>query len=473
MSNWKPYGAQTEALRRAKGRKGFGWFMEQGLGKTSTSYGDFLENVAEGNVDRMLTFCPNSFKGGWREEVEKWGFNVEPIVYEAGNPREYLARFRRGFSKPPNLIINYESARTDDAQQVIRAYIETNRGYAVADESIKLKDPKSAQTQAVLAAGQMFEYTRVLSGKPVTQGPHDLWAQMRFIKQLEGRMFYPFKTAFCKMGGFKMKQVVGAQNEDILAELIEPHVFRATKAEWTDLPSKSYTVREYTMTPAMKSMYRQMHDDFILWLNDEENVSVDAAITKYIKLAQIQCGFIIREDGTIVELVEPSKNPRLAALKEVIGDEIRGKVTIPYSNKYVFSQLSEALSKLGVTYIRGGMSPEEINEQKKLFNTRREYMVMLLQTEAAKYGHTLLGLPEPEYHCSTQVFYQNTYSLDSRSQIEDRSHRYGQLAGTEGFQEMMSYFDLVGTPLDRDAVKALQRKESVFQAIFQHIRNRH
>jgi len=283
------------------------------------------------------------------------------------------------------------------------------------------------------------------------------------MKQLEGFMFHPFKNAFCRMGGFKMKQVLGAQNEDVLSERIDPHVFRALKTDWTDLPPKIYTHREYDMTPEMKAMYRQMEEEFVLWLQNE-TVTVDAAITKYIKLAQIQCGFIIDEDGKTHMLVPPERNPRLRVLKEIIEDEIVGKVTVVYNNKVVFDILMEALAKYNPSYIRGQMTSEGLTEQKRIFNNDPNSRVMLLQTKAAKYGHTLLGLPERENHCSTQIFFQNTYSLDDRSQIEDRSHRYGQLGRS------MAYIDLVGTPLDRNAVRALQRKEDVFQSVFSLLR---
>lgn len=63
------------------------------------------------------------------------------------------------------------------------------------------------------------------------------------------------------------------------------------------------------------------------------------------------------------------------------------------------------------------------------------------------------------------IFYENTYSLDDRSQIEDRPHRHGQ-------NYAVSYIDLVGTPLDYDCVEALQRKEGVFQAVFAPLRER-
>jgi hypothetical protein len=458
---WEPKGAQLEAMRRSRGYAGFGYFMEQGLGKTSTTYGDFLEHAADGMVDRMVTLAPNSFKGGWADEVDKFGFPITPVVFESGNTSHLSALFRRGFNTRPNLIINYEAIRSQSTLDIIADFARERNCYIAADESIKLKDPGSDTVKAALQMVQQFKMRRILSGKPMSQGPHDLWAQMRFLGHLQGKAYYPFKTAFCKMGGFKMKQVVGAQNEEILAQLIDPWVFRATKAEWTDLPPKLDTIREYTLTPEMKSMYRSMEEDFVLWLNENEHVSVDIAISKYIKLAQIQAGFIIRDDGSVHMLVEPKKNPRLNALEEYI-EGINGKVIVVYNHKVVRPMLYERFAHLNPAHICGGMTPEEIKEHKRRFNEDKDCRVIFI-TKAAKYGHTLLGLPEPGHHCSDMVFYENTYSLDDRSQLEDRNHRYGQLGETNW------YADIVGTPIDRAATRALQRKEGVFQAVFKHI----
>lgn len=462
---WTPKGAQVEAMKRSRGKSGFGFFMEQGLGKTSTTYGDFLEHAAEDRVDRMVSIVPNSFKGGWADEVDKFSFPIAPVVYESGDPNRYLRMFKRGFDQRPNLIVNYEAIRHQSTRDIISAFMRDRRTFVVSDESIKLKDPSSDQTKAALAIAGEGAMQRILSGKPMAQGPHDLWAQMRFIQQLDGFKYYPFKNAFCRMGGFKMKSVLGAQNEEILAERIDPHVFRATKAEWTDLPPKVYTTREYQLTPEMKAMYKSMEDDFVLWLAQDEFVAVNAAITKYIKLAQIQAGFIINESGTVTQLVPPSKNPRLNVLESIITDEVVGKVSVVYNHKVVRPMLYERFAKYNPTHISGGMTTEEVEANKRKFNEDPTCRIIFL-TKAAKYGHTLLGGPEPINHCSTQIFYENTYSLDDRSQIEDRSHRYGQIG------EAMSYFDIVGTPLDRDATKALQRKEDVFQAVFAHIGKR-
>lgn len=458
---WEPKGAQREAMKRSFGKMGFGYFMEQGLGKTSTTYGDFLDNSLAYDLQRMVTIAPNSFKGGWADEVDKFGFPITPLVWESGNEQYLRSRLRKGFSTRPNLIINYEAIRHQSARDFIADFTRERRCYIAADESIKLKDHRSEQTKAALEIAQLFEFRRILSGKPMSQGPHDLWAQMRFIGQLQGKVYYAFKNAFCKMGGFKMKQVTGVQNEEILAQLIDPHVFRATKAEWTDLPPKLYTMREYRMTPEMLSMYKQMEEQFVLWLSDEERVTVDQAITKYIKLAQIQAGFIIDEQQKVHMLVEPSKNPRLNALAEY-HEEIRGKLIVVYNHKVVRPMLYDRFEKLQPARIVGGMTQQEIDEEKRRFNTDKDCRIIFL-TKAAKYGHTLLGLDDLDHHCTNMVFYENTYSLDDRSQLEDRNHRYGQLGSGN------MYADLIGTPLDKSAALALQRKESVFQAVFNHI----
>jgi len=58
------------------------------------------------------------------------------------------------------------------------------------------------------------------------------------------------------------------------------------------------------------------------------------------------------------------------------------------------------------------------------------------------------------------IFFENTYSLDTRSQIEDRIHRMGTIA------ESCLYVDLSGSDIDERITRALQRKENMFQAVF-------
>jgi hypothetical protein len=249
----------------------------------------------------------------------------------------------------------------------------------------------------------------------------------------------------------------------LLAATIDKYIFRASKEDWTDLPPKMYTSRQYKLTPELASMYRSMEDQFVLWLNENENVAVDTFITKYIKLAQIQSGFIIREDESIQELVPPESNPRFILVREIV-DESTGKVVIPYIHRYTLGLLQRALAEYNPTHISGGMVPGEIQRNKDKFNNDPECRVILVQTRAGKYGHTLLGGKELIDKCSTMVFAENSYSLDDRSQIEDRIHRHGQT-------ESCLYVDVWGTPLDHKVTAALQAKESIAQAVFSYFKD--
>ena len=81
--------------------------------------------------------------------------------------------------EPPVLIVNYEAIRREATQEYIRKFVSNRPCVLVLDESVQMKTYNSQQTKAALLMAQWFQYKRILSGKPVTQGPHDFWAQMR------------------------------------------------------------------------------------------------------------------------------------------------------------------------------------------------------------------------------------------------------------------------------------------------------
>jgi SNF2 family DNA or RNA helicase len=442
------------------GRPGFAYYMEMGLGKTLTILTEFGQLVSERKCTRLVVVCPNSFKTGWVEEIAKHELDFDTCIYNSGSDTWRNKWIRTEFSKPPVLIINYEAIRTAEARGFVGQFTEGRECMLVIDESIQIKTYDSLQTKGVLKISPLFKYQRVLSGKPVTTGPHDLWAQMKAIGVMSTN-YFPFKTTFCKMGGFKGKKVVGSQNEELLADRINQHIFRASKADWTDLPPKLYTSRQYKLTPVIERHYKSMENDFVVWLNETDIVSVDTFITKYIKLLQIQSGFIIRENGDVDELVRPHENTRFRLVQELI-EEATGKVVIPYIHRYTLNILLVLLSQYRPAVIKGGMEPAEIQEHKDRFNNDSECRIILVQTRAGKYGHTLLGGSDPLDRCSTMVFAENSYSLDDRSQIEDRIHRHGQTA------ESCLYVDLWGTSLDHRVTQALQAKEDISQAVFSY-----
>ena len=223
------------------------------------------------------------------------------------------------------------------------------------------------------------------------------------------------------------------------------------------------TIRDYEMSGEQKRQYTSMEEEFLLEI-ESGTVTVDVAIAKYAKLAQIQTGFIYDEAGVARELVDPSENPRLNLLLNILEDEVQGKTVVVYRHRAILPVLIETLKNYNPAWIKGGMKPDEVEEQKRIFNDNPDCRIILAQCDAAKYGHTLLAGPAEEDRCRTMIFFENSYSADTRDQIEDRIHRRGQTG------EYVLYVDLSGSDLDRRIVKALQRKDSLYRSVFKHLK---
>ena len=464
---------QIAALEFAEGKPGVGWFMEQGLGKSLTALAEFKQLYKSNLADRMIVVAPNSFKQGWAAEIVKHGFDFDVHVFRSIMRQAATEFCSRLHHHAPVMVVNYEAARIKTVIAGLIKWASRGRTYLVIDESIQIKGHKSAQTKAMhsLAAWSAFtdelihvRYTRILTGRPQTQGPHDLWAQLRAIGLFRNKNYYAFRGDYCVMGGWKAKQVVAAKNQDKLAAFMAPVVFQAKKKDWLPaLPTKRMTIRDYEMSGEQKSQYKSMEEEFLLEI-ESGVVTVDVAIAKYAKLAQIQTGFIYDEAGVARELVDPSENPRLTLLLQLLKEEVQGKTVVVYRHRAMLPVLIRALAEYDPAWIKGGMKPDEVEEQKARFNDDPDCRILLAQCDAAKYGHTLLAGLAEEDRCRTMIFFENSYSADTRDQIEDRIHRRGQTG------EYVLYVDLSGSDLDRRIVRALQAKDALYRSVFRNLK---
>lgn len=446
---------QVAALEFGKGKRGVGYFLEMGLGKSLL----VLEEFQRADLTRLVIVTPNSFKRGFVDEIEKHGFAFDTHVFVSGS-KANDKWFTKRYATPPVLIINYDAIRIPTVLLKILAWMRIKPTMLVVDESIQIKTHDSLQTKAALALAGGASVVRLLSGRPQTQGPHDLYPQLRAIGLFSGQKFWAFRNTFCVMGGWQNKQVVGVKNAAELAKVMAPVVFQALKADWLpDLPRKDFAIRYYEMSGEQAAQYKQMHDDFVLEISSKEIITVDVAIAKYEKISQIQIGFVLNEEGIARELVDPGSNPRLLCLLETL-ESVEGKAIVIYRHRYTYEILAKALAAWNPAFIRGQMRPDDVSAQKARFNDDPACRILLGQCDATKYGHTLLGGEDPKDHCSTMIFHENSYSLDTRSQIEDRVHRRGQRG------ENVLYIDLAGTELDRRVVRALQQKQDIYEAVF-------
>lgn len=456
LDNWKA--EPHKRVIRNGPATGWGHFMQMRLGKTPTLLNEYLLARKWLGFKKLLVISPNTYKNTWALECEKFKMPV-PVLATDGRKIPAVERFvdktREGI-----LIVNYEALRFSQLYPTLEKFAgpETLIG---GDESILMKGHDSLITKGSIGLAKTCGLRRPMSGKPISQGPQDIWAQLRFAGHLSGFLYHPFKTQFCKMGGFQGKQIVGAKNEAELAEIIDGASFRARRSDWMDHYAVDYSQVQVAMEPKQAEMYRQMDDEFVTWLSEEQYVKADQIITKLMKLQQISSGFIIDEMGKPHDIVDPDNNPKAKQVAWMLENEIEGKVIVAVHYSHSIEILQKALAKFNPAVIQGKLKAGkgyDVDAEKNKFNNDPSCRVILGQIQATKYGHTLVGTDT--HPCVTTLMYENTFSLDDRSQIEERNQGATQKGPT-------SVVDFMCSKNDLRPINALIRKEDVASVLLQ------
>lgn len=486
LLNSQPREVQIEALRRSyQGRSLYnnreqaeakegqperigapfqtGWshYMEMRLGKTPTVLNEFELFKQEHDMNRCIAICPPTFRGGWVEESLKSKTSVPWFTYESSNVnklRGELAAAKGRFG----LAVNYEALKTDSWLELADEILDKSV-YLAIDESVKIKNHKSLQTRHVLDVAKRCGVVRNLSGLPMVQGPQDLYPQFRAIRRLEGMNFFAYRGKICKLGGFKGRKITGIKDEEAQARLdgwLAQSAFVAKRRDWANPFEPEYIAEHLNLSKVQRKHYDMMDKEMVTFLDDGEEVSAEVVVSKLMKLQQISSGFIYTEDGKAALLEDPKKTAkmeRLIAMRE----ETDRKMIVCYH----YSQTGDVLLDVFKDYApavirsRGWMAKEslDVDAEKRRFNNSKDCRMMFLQISAGKYGHDLSGCEGDR--CEVMAFYENTYSLDDRNQIEMRN--------TSAFQDWTNTIhDFMSSQVERNAVKALVAKEDLVEAVF-------
>ena len=437
---------------------GWGHFLEMRLGKTPTSLNEMLLLRDEYGFKKHVVLAPNSFKKMWVKEAQNFGVDIPFFAYETSRSNDAVEFIKRSTGEFC-LVVNYEALQYDNTRDILKWIIDKDCTLT-ADESIKLKNPNSITFKRALEHSKEAGILRELSGCPITQGPQDMYAQLRFIRMLSGKNFYSFRNRYCKMGGFKGKKIIGAKNEKELQEIISSAGFIAKRKDWGNPHDSEHYITELEIAPEQKKHYEAMDEEFITFLDDGREVTVDQVISKMMKLQQISSGFLYAEKSEAVSLMDIKQTPKMKKLLEIMEDEVEGKTIICYHYGYSGDALLESLSKYNPAVIRGRgwmkKNDKDVEAEKERFNNDPDCRIMILQISAGKYGHTLTGAEKDR--CNLMIFYEGTYSYDDRIQIEMRN--------TAAFQDWCNvYMDFVISEAEGNAIKALRKKENLVEAV--------
>lgn len=440
------------------------------------------------------------------------------------------------------LTISYEAFMTASGKRALIDFFDKRRLLYVLDEAHYIKTPTAERTKSILRSAKYAPFRRVLTGTPIAQGPFDAYSQIKFLvedywKQNRLGTFTEFKqhfgvwkkgwnpTAFNpktkKNDGNEYDVLVGYRRLDDLNALLQPVSSRVTKDDVLDLPPKLYSKRIFPMTPEQGKLYRQLRDEYIVWLEtggierDAEAVAAEPspdacptclgkrevesdgfiypcpdcgdapdlgaegttpviaalAITRLLRLQQITCGYLPTDDEAEPVYTIPGPNRRLDLLCDLI-EESQHKVIVWARFQMDITLIMDALRERGISAVRydGLVNDDERADAKARFQGERPlyHNGQVVGREAVppeEQARVFVGNPAAGATgltltaAKTVIYYSNSFKLIDRLQSEDRAHRIGQT-------NSVLYIDLVAEDsVDEKVVEALRNKFNVASQI--------
>lgn len=446
----KPWDVQAEAIRQreASGRDKYGFWLEQGLGKTSLTLNEFYTSDA----DIAVVLCPNSFRGDWATATEEWGIPQIPS-------RLFNYKWSPSNHDKQIVVLNHEAARRGfKSYDIIERLLEKRRAMLVIDEASCIKNPESETSKSFIELAKRAKYVRELNGTPLTLNVMDYYPQLRCLGELNGIKSIIFRARYAVMGGYMGRQIVDVKNEEELYSIIGRCAFRALKSDWRkDLPPQTDIPVHIEMTDKQRVHYYEMLEEFLTVVDGME-MSADMVLTQYDKLRQLS-SCVAMQNGNMRLIEEPKNIPKIKAALDLHHTGM-GKTIFVYtykpSGEVLFKATTDA--KLKPAWLKGGMKPSEITEEKRRFHDDPSCRGLVLQQAAHCMAHTLLGGEGVNDRCARQVFYENSFSLRDRLQMRDRNHRGEQ-------DQPCNYYDLVTSPMDEIVIAALEAKKAVADTI--------
>lgn len=435
----KPYQHQLQAFGLARGKVAFGYFMEQGTGKTKVLLDDaadlYLNGGDEGKIDTLIIVAPNGVHSQWvTEQIPEHLSESVPWcgAYTVASPTaEEASRMRKAMAFKAGLriiAIHVDMMSYPKGQALLQELLLSSRAMLVVDESSRIKDSSSKRTKVLLRLAKLAKYRRIATGTPISQGVEDLYSQFAFLDPaiLGYNSFFAFRNHFCRMGGWQNKKIVGYVNEDELKRKIDSYTYRVLKEDCLDLPEKNFIRQEVLFTPEQKQTYDAMRKDFFLDL-ESGILTARLALTRLIRLQQLISGFVWKHEkkddfGKIVEpeIYQEFPNNRVSRTIDIIR-EARGKVIVWIKFQGDHRLLTKALTeaKIGwVDYV--GTTPQE--KRKANIEAFRNDPDVKVFISSPKSGGTGLNLTV----ASEVIWYARDFSLENELQANDRCHRIGQ-----------------------------------------------
>lgn len=389
---------------------GFCLFDEQGVGKTVTVIHAFDLLASKGDVDVMVVVAPKSMLGEWKRAFDTFMRDLYEVVSIDDDQNRHLV-FHRGADV---VVINFEAARTYQAE--LRALARRCRGKSllVVDESFFVKNPNAQRTLALKALREWFGRCWILCGTPAPNSPHDIVAQFDLADL--GQTF----------GGIDIPEDRDAARPVVKATMESRGVFlRSIKSTvLPDLPEKHFNRVWVDFQPVQGAAYAAALNDLVADLRTMDDRTFARELTSVLARRMALLRICSNPEPIVPGYDEvPGK---LRALDQILEEMVikRGEKVVVWSS---FTKSLEAIlhryEQFAPVRFDGATDSQEREEAIRRFQ-RGDAMLFVANPAAAGAGLTLHRARVAVYESLTN---QTAHFLQS----VDRIHRRGQTRAVE------------------------------------------
>lgn len=390
---------------------------DAGTGKTPVHITDFATRRRNGG-GAALVLCPKSLIScAWGKDIKTFAPDLRSSLIYADNRAE-------GFLADADFYITNIDASTWLAEQPKKFFNKFDT--LIIDESTAYKHATSKRSRAVAKIIKYFEYRRLLSGTPTSNGICDLWHQMFICDggKLLGSSFYAFRSATCTpvQVGNNTQAIQWIDKpgiETVVGALIAPVVIRHKFEDCVDIPPNHQFAVEYELSPKHRRMYEELELRSSLMIKEKKVTAVNGAVL-YNKLLQSASGASYTDDTTYA-LLDTGRY-------ELIGDLIdQRKHSVVFFNwTHQRDELIKIAKKEKWSYALIDGTVTKKGERERIVSEYQEgkYKVLFAHPQSAGHGLTLT-------RGTTTIFASPTPNLEHFLQAYKRIYRISQKEKTE------------------------------------------
>lgn len=436
---------QREAYNKLRKIKIGALYMEQGTGKTRTALEIIQEKFNKGKVNHILWLCPCNAINNIEKEMMKHVGSLDNITVHG---IETLSSSIRANIK-------------------LRKLVADKNVYIVIDESNLVKNHKAKRTENISRLAEDCRYKLILNGTPISRDETDLFSQWFILdwRILGYKSFWSFAANHIEWDENIRGKVNRTLNTDYLTRKIAPYSYQIKKQDCLELPRKAEYEYSYDMPRKQQEEYGITADHLLFEVDEMQPHTI---YRLFAGLQNVIAGFHVgfdKDDRMIKTPIfkNPLDNPRIQTLMDV-DQRFEGKKII--FCKYTH-EINDIVKVLNDECGKGAALPfnGEVKKKERQINLERfekEAMFLVANKVTAGYSLNL-------QFCNNIIFYSNDWDFATRSQAEDRVHRYGQT-------KQVNIIDIYANrSLDERILKNLGRKERLvdeFKALIKRMKDK-